>query len=76
MASLVKVGNSYNIPARQYCCDTNKEFENVFEKDTTIPVGTEVIVLETDVVKIKGPTDWYERAGGGGGGTDYEWAHS
>lgn len=74
MASLVKVGNTYNIPAQQYCCDTMKEFREVFENDTTIPDGSEVIILDSEVVKVKGPSSWIDRPGGGGGGTEYPWA--
>ncbi len=74
MASLIKVGNTYNIPARQYCCDTNAEFKTVFENDPTIPVGTEVIILDSTTIKVKCPSSWVERGWGGGSGTEYPWA--
>lgn len=68
MVYLSKVGNSYNIPAQHYICDTNEDFEELKE-NTAIPIGSTCLVIEEQATWEKGESDWCILSSGGGGGT-------
>ena len=68
MVYLSKVGNSYNIPAQHYICDTADDFEELKE-NTAIPIGSTCLVIDEQTTWEKGEEDWCPLASGGGGGT-------
>ena len=45
MVYLSKVGNSYNIPAQHYICDTDEDFQEL-EQNPIIPIGSTALIID------------------------------
>lgn len=65
VTTLIKVGNQYNIPVKQYYCDTQEDFAEIQEQNC--PIGTEVYILQKNQIKVFGPNGWTNKASGGSG---------
>lgn len=69
MVYLSKVGNSYNIPAQHYVCDTEDPDFLDLQNNTAIPIGSTAYVIENETLYEKGENDWCPLVTGGSGGT-------
>lgn len=81
MVYLSKVGNSYNIPAQHYICDTDEDFQEL-EQNPIIPIGSTALIIDQQTTMEKGEMGWCVLSSGGKGGTkiirivEYvPWAH-
>lgn len=81
MVYLSKVGNSYNIPAQHYICDSSTDFSEL-EQNSTIPIGSTALIIDQQTTMEKGESGWCVLSSGGGGGTKIiyieekvPWAH-
>jgi ABC-type uncharacterized transport system auxiliary subunit len=77
LVSLIKSGNTYNAPLKFFLCDTYEDFEEL-KKDNSIPVGSEIYIIDEKETKILMGEEWLTKSKGGSVKvlSDYEWAHS
>lgn len=81
MSTIIKVGNSYNIPIKEYYCDTQEEFEFIKNK-CSAPTGSRVYILNGEnneiTVMVKSVSEWVVESQGGGSSPsiNYPWAHN
>lgn len=54
MVQLVKIGNSPNVPVKDYICDLLAEINDIPQS----PVGSTCLCLEDKSVWIKGSENW------------------
>lgn len=72
MKTIIRTGDSYDVPINEYYCDTQEEFEQI-KNNFPAPIGSKVYILGNQkndlIIKIKGITGWATYGTGGGGET-------
>lgn len=81
MVVLTKEGNSFNIPVREYVCDSYSDFEDIRE-DNSIVMGSIALIIEEQLKAYKTSDGWNISSLATGGSSSsgdiqiptYEWA--